>query len=72
MLIAGSARSATSKATPPERWARNSAVAGSICISPSAPVGEVRASNFVSAKITAAISAGSRCSTRACWRISDV
>ena len=49
MLTCGSERSAIWKLVPPERWARNSAVAGSICISPSAPVGEVRGSNFVSA-----------------------
>ena len=49
MLIAGCARSARLNVVAPERCARNSAVAGSICISPSAPVGEVRGSNFVSA-----------------------
>ena len=33
----------------PDRWARNSAVWGRICISPTAPAEEVRGSNFVSA-----------------------
>jgi hypothetical protein len=49
MLTAGSLRSEVLKLVAPERLARNSAVAGSICISPTAPAGEVRASNFVSA-----------------------
>ncbi len=33
----------------PERLARNVAVSGMSCISPTAPAGDVRGSNFVSA-----------------------
>ena len=45
----GVPRSETLNAYPCERRARNSAVAGSICIRPSAPVGEVRGRKRVSA-----------------------
>ena len=49
MLTDGLLRSETWNVVAPERRARNSAVWGRICISPTAPADDVRASNFVSA-----------------------